>query len=134
MWQHTTKSLGTPLTHQFIHQLLQSWIHHLAEVQPPKLTDMMCCMRHKQLVSALWGWKEGSGVYEHKRKKGDDWPEHSSEKRCHWLPYLKEMRRAEEGGTGRESRIKSEERERKKERRGILFPKETAPKVSLSLK
>lgn len=32
--------------------------------------------------------------------KGDDWPAYTSERRCHWLPYLKEMRRAEEGSIG----------------------------------
>lgn len=91
---------------------LQSWIHHLAGVQTPWFAIMMCCMRHKQPVSALWGWmKEGGRVGWGVRvaSKGDDWPVHSGERRCHRLPYLKEMRRAEEGGTGRErKRVKTE--------------------------
>ena len=68
--------------------------------------------------------------YKHKRKVVDDWPAHSSERRCHWLPYLKEMRRAEEGGTRREIRRKSEEREKEGE---CYFPQRLPPK-SLSLK
>lgn len=53
------------------------------------------------------------GGCEHKGKVGGDWSAHSSERRCHWLPYLKEMRRAEEGGNGEEEQ-KNEWRKRKK--------------------
>lgn len=54
---------------------------------------------------------------------------HSSETRCHWLPYLKEMRRAEKGGIGRETR--RVKRERKK---GNVISRGDCPKVSPSFK
>lgn len=85
-------------------------------------------MHHKQPVSALWAWK-GQGGSELRAQEREMIGRCTAvRKKCHWLPYLKEMRRAEEGGTKRENRIKSEE----KERRGILFTMLTALKVSLS--
>lgn len=46
-------------------------------------------------------------------------------RRCHWLPYLKEMRRAEEGGTGRESR-----RVKKERKKGIVISHGDCPQMS----
>ena len=74
--------------------------------------------------------RRGRQSFEHVRKKGDDWSAHSSERRCHWLPYLKEMRRAEEGGTGRKSRRVKKERKNK----GNVISHGDCPKVSLSFK
>lgn len=48
------------------------------------------------------------------REKQHDWLVHSTDRRCHLLPYLKEMRRVEEGSTGGGERKKRVEKERKK--------------------
>lgn len=47
----------------------------------------------------------------------------SGRRGCHWLPYLKEMRRAEEGSRGRE-RVEKKKRERERgcELESLLLP------------
>lgn len=115
--QYETSSLETPLTHQLQHY--SPGFTTLQGCRPPGFAIMMSCMRHKRPVSALWGWMKeggGGGVWEWASKE-DHWPVHSGERRCHRLPYLKEMRRAEEGGTGRErKRVK-----REKEKGNVIF-------------
>lgn len=111
--EYTNKTVGDPFYTPSVYT-------HCSSPDSPPCSETLAwcaaCVTNSQSVHCGDERGVGGQSCKHKRAKA-----HSSERRCHWLLYLKEMRRAEEGGTGRESRRESEEREREKEG-GSYFP------------